>query len=152
MDRCTIYTGDNFFFKIFLMWTIFEAFIEFVTILLLFYVWFFWPWGMWNLSSPPSCIGRGFLTTGLTGTSLHWWRRKWQPTPVLLPAEFHGQRSLAGCSVWGHKRVGHDWVSHTYTHTHTHTLSQALFWVLYMHQLQLILIVLVSDTHKTPVR
>ena len=23
------------------------------------------------------------------------WRRKWQPTPVLLPGEFHGQRSLA---------------------------------------------------------
>ena len=29
--------------------------------------------------------------------------RKWQPTPVLLPGEFHGQRSLAGCSTWGHK-------------------------------------------------
>ena len=28
------------------------------------------------------------------------WRRKWQPTPVLLPGEFHGQRSLAGCSPW----------------------------------------------------
>ena len=24
------------------------------------------------------------------------WRRKWQPTPVLLPGEFHGQRNLAG--------------------------------------------------------
>jgi len=23
------------------------------------------------------------------------WRREWQPTPVLLPGEFHGQRSLA---------------------------------------------------------
>ena len=23
------------------------------------------------------------------------WRRKWQPTPVFLPGEFHGQRSLA---------------------------------------------------------
>ena len=31
------------------------------------------------------------------------WRRKWQPTPVFLPGEFHGQRSLAGCSPWGHK-------------------------------------------------
>jgi len=28
------------------------------------------------------------------------WRRKWQPTPVFLPREFHGQRSLAGCSPW----------------------------------------------------
>ena len=26
------------------------------------------------------------------------WRRKWQPTSVFLPEEFHGQRSLAGCS------------------------------------------------------
>ena len=31
------------------------------------------------------------------------WRRAWQPTPVLLPGEFHGQRSLAGYSPWGHK-------------------------------------------------
>ena len=28
-------------------------------------------------------------------------RRKWQPAPVFLPGEFHGQRSLAGCSPWG---------------------------------------------------
>ena len=31
------------------------------------------------------------------------WRRICQPTPVLLPGEFHGQRSLAGYSLWGHK-------------------------------------------------
>ena len=31
------------------------------------------------------------------------WRRKWQPTPVFLPGEFHGQRNLVGCSPWGHK-------------------------------------------------
>ena len=29
------------------------------------------------------------------------WRRKWKPTPVFLPGEFHGQRSLAGYSPWG---------------------------------------------------
>ena len=28
---------------------------------------------------------------------------KWQPTPVFLPEKFHGQRSLAGYSPWGHK-------------------------------------------------
>ena len=27
-------------------------------------------------------------------------RRKWQPTPVFLPGEFHGQRSLVGCNPW----------------------------------------------------
>ena len=31
------------------------------------------------------------------------WGRAWQPTPVFLPGEFHGQRSLAGYSPWGHK-------------------------------------------------
>ena len=31
------------------------------------------------------------------------WRRKWQPTPVFLPGESHGQRSLVGCSLQGRK-------------------------------------------------
>ena len=31
------------------------------------------------------------------------WRRKWQPTPIFLLGEFHGQRSLAGNSPWGRK-------------------------------------------------
>ena len=33
-------------------------------------------------------------------------KRKWQPTPVFLPEEFHGQRSLAGYSPQGHKQSG----------------------------------------------
>ena len=31
------------------------------------------------------------------------WRRKWQPTPVFLPGESHGQRSLVGYSPQGRK-------------------------------------------------
>ena len=31
------------------------------------------------------------------------WRREWQPTLVFLPGESHGQRSLAGSSLRGHK-------------------------------------------------
>ena len=31
------------------------------------------------------------------------WRRKWQPTPVLLPGKSHGQRSLANYSPWDRK-------------------------------------------------
>ena len=31
------------------------------------------------------------------------WRRKWQPTPVFLPEESHGKRSLVAYSPWGHK-------------------------------------------------
>ena len=30
-------------------------------------------------------------------------RRKWQPTPVFLPGESHGQRNMVGYSLWGHK-------------------------------------------------
>ena len=33
------------------------------------------------------------------------WRRKWQPTPIFLPGESHGQRSLAGYSLWGLKEL-----------------------------------------------
>ena len=36
------------------------------------------------------------------------WRRKQQPTPVFLPGEFHGQRSLVSYSPWGHKKVRHN--------------------------------------------
>ena len=32
------------------------------------------------------------------------WRRKWQPTPVLLPGKSHGWRSLVGYSLWGHRQ------------------------------------------------
>ena len=31
------------------------------------------------------------------------WRREWQPTPVFMPGELHGQRSLAGYSPWARK-------------------------------------------------
>ena len=34
--------------------------------------------------------------------------KKWQATPVFLPGESYGQRSLEGYSPWGHKRVRHE--------------------------------------------
>ena len=45
----------------------------------------------------------------ITGLVL-FWRRKWQPTPVFLLGETHGQRNLAGYSPWV-TRVGHDLVT-----------------------------------------
>ena len=39
------------------------------------------------------------------------WRRKWQHAPVFFPGKTHRQRSLAGYSPWGCKRVGHDLVT-----------------------------------------
>ena len=32
-------------------------------------------------------------------------RRRWHPTPVLLPGKSHGWRSLVGCSPWGHEEL-----------------------------------------------
>ena len=31
------------------------------------------------------------------------WRREWLPTPIFLPGESHGKRSLVGYSPWGCK-------------------------------------------------
>ena len=63
------------------------------------------------------------------------WRREWLTTPIFLPGEFHGQRSLAG--PWDRQELdtteqlplslSHMCVCiyivciHTHTHTHTHT-------------------------------
>ena len=33
------------------------------------------------------------------------WRKELQPTPVFLPLELHGQKSLVGYSPWGQKEV-----------------------------------------------
>ena len=43
----------------------------------------------WNIK-----FGKNFRT---------FWSRKFQPTPVFLPGESHGQRSLAGYSLYGRK-------------------------------------------------
>ena len=45
------------------------------------------------------------------------WRRKWQSTPVFLPRESHGQKSLAGYSLWGHKESDTTEVTE---HTHSY--------------------------------
>ena len=45
------------------------------------------------------------------------WRRKWQPTPVLLPGKFHAQRSLVGYSPWGCKKSDMtEWLHFTSLH------------------------------------
>ena len=88
-------------------------------------------------------VGHNWATSLSLFTFMHR-RRKWQPTPVFLPGESQGRRSVVGCHLWG-RRVGHDWsdlaaagwskdvswiTSHRhrtwtcvclYTHRHTHT-------------------------------
>ena len=46
-------------------------------------------------------VGHDQATSLSLFTFLHW-RRKWQPTPVLLPGESQGRGSLVGCRPWGH--------------------------------------------------
>ena len=44
-------------------------------------------------------VGHHWATSLSLFTFMHW-RRKWQPTPVFLPGESQGQRSLVGCRLW----------------------------------------------------
>jgi len=55
----------------------------------------------WWLSSKESTCNAGDLGSVWIGKTT--WRKAWQSTPVFLCGESHGQRSLAGCSPWGHK-------------------------------------------------
>ena len=74
------------------------------------------------------------------------WRRAWQPTPVFLPKESHGQRNLVGYSPWYYKRVRHDWSDSAHMQKHLQssppfiflvTLKQA-FWSTYSAQLTMV--------------
>ena len=66
---------------------------------------------LWILPDFPSGSGSKKKKTACNVGDLHWipelgrspWRRKWQPTPVFLPGEPQGQRSLMGYSPWGCK-------------------------------------------------
>ena len=48
-------------------------------------------------------MGKGGLSLviHLVETSALKRRRQWQPTPVLLPGESQGWRSMVGCHLWG---------------------------------------------------
>ena len=61
------------------------------------------------------CDEHLYLFVGQSGFP---WRRKGQPTPVFLPGKSHEQRSLAGCSPWGHS-VEHNWMTNQQTTTKT---------------------------------
>ena len=86
-------------------------------------------WGLpWCLSGKePTCQCRSHRRLG----SSPWvrkspWRWKWHPTPVFLPGESHGQRSLAGYSPRGHR--GLNWVTETHTETFLTVTLGACSW------------------------
>ena len=56
------------------------------------------------------------------------WRREWQPTPVFLPTELHGQRSLVGYTVHGVAKSGTQLSNFERYKTGTH-LHSLLHWL-----------------------
>ena len=54
-----------------------------------------------GLQSMGSLRVRNDWATSLSLFTFMHWRRKWQPTPVLLPGESQGWGSLVGCRLWG---------------------------------------------------
>ena len=89
-------------------------------------------WGDWSSV-------HGFVVKNLPALQEIWvwspgqensWRMEWQPTPVFLSGESHGQRSLEGYNPWG-SRVGHDWSDSACTHARrqkTCTLKALKCW------------------------
>jgi len=55
-----------------------------------------------RLQSMGSLRVRHDWVTSLSLFTFMHWRRKWQPTSVLLPGESQGWGSLVGCHLWGH--------------------------------------------------
>ena len=71
------------------------------------------------------------------------WRRAWQPTPLFLRGESHGQRSLVGYSPWGHKVPNttewltlftffQEWVSLLRTYTEDWSKPHLGCWTIYL--------------------
>ena len=61
------------------------------------------PWPRIEVSTSLLCFNNSCFSVS--------WRRVWQPTPVFLPEESHGQRSMVGYNPWGHKEVWLKWLS-----------------------------------------
>jgi len=55
-----------------------------------------------GLENSKDCTVHGVAKSQTQLSNFHFWRRKWQHTPVLLPGK-HGRRSLVGYSQWDHK-------------------------------------------------
>ncbi|KAB0358701.1 hypothetical protein FD754_002857, partial [Muntiacus muntjak] len=55
-----------------------------------------------NLTTFSSSL-TAFLIVAKRSSSQIIWKREWQPTPIFVPGESHGQKSLVGYSPWGHK-------------------------------------------------
>ena len=59
------------------------------------------PWILYDTIVVFSALINEKCSHILVCIQLKWGRRQWHPTPVFLPGESHGRRSLVGCSPWG---------------------------------------------------
>ena len=78
--------------------------------LILFQYWNWIPWCIPFFLLPGGSDGKSVSLQCGTPVLDPWvgkipWRRKWQPTPVLLPGKSHGWRNLVGYSPWGCKEL-----------------------------------------------
>ena len=82
-------------------------------------------------------VGHDWVTS-LSLFTFMCWRRKWQPTPVFLPGESQGQRSLVGCHLWQPTsmcnsmplhRVGRDWSDLAAANSHCYVVSHEVYVV-----------------------
>ena len=71
----------------------------------------------------PASLGDVRDVGPIPGSGRFPWRRAWPPTPVFLPGESHGHRSLVGCAPQG-RRVRQGW-SGSALSTHTSHLSES---------------------------
>ena len=83
---------------------------------------FFFP--IFQSPKHPSFLGTSQILFLVYEALFFPWRRKWQPTPVFLPGESHGQRSLVGYSPWGRKESD----ATEQLHFHFLPLTRSLFF------------------------
>ena len=68
---------------------------------------------LWATSLPLSHWGSPYISIYMYKKK---WRRQWQPTPVFLPGESQGPRSLVGCHLWGCTESGTTEVTQQHSH------------------------------------
>ena len=59
------------------------------------------PLSAWWWHTPPTWTKIYNFHQPIWACLSYGWRRRWHPTPVLLPGKSHGRRSLVGCRPWG---------------------------------------------------
>ena len=96
----------------------------------------------YNARDPGSIPGSGKIP----------WRKKWQPTPVLLPGKSHGLRSLVGYSPWVHKELDTtEWLSvpSLWSYSLPETLYEFKMYFHFLEKNNIVILIRVSLNHRT---